>query len=426
MLVRDIPLIRAIIDLVDNSLDGARQIREKNNFDGLSISLDVNKDYFMISDNCGGIKVSTARNFAFNFGRPKDAPPTPGSIGKFGIGMKRAFFKLGKYFEVTSYTNDSYFILEQDVEKWIEKGDDWHFKFKDFNENFNEIDPNKIGTEIKVSRLHENISKEFELDNFLNQLAIELAHAHSISIDSGLKISLNGIPVNFKPIELLNHEELKPVHLEITSQKPNEPPVNIRIYAGIADRSIQKGGWYIFCNGRMLLEADQNLITGWGEGNGKTIPKYHPDFAYFRGYVFFDSENAGLLPWTTTKTGVDSDSPIYKSARLKMITITRPILDFLRALASEKKDIEDGKIESAPLEAARERANLVKYSEIKVNKVFVAPNKATKKPGPELGKISYSKPKSDITKIRNKLNLSSNKAVGEKTFDYYKEIESEE
>ena len=61
------------------------------------------------------------------------------------------------------------------------------------------------------------------------------------------------------------------------------------------------GGWYIFCNGRMVVRADQSQLTGWGDSDGKRMPKYHPDFAFFRGYVFFDCQNAALLPWTTTK-----------------------------------------------------------------------------------------------------------------------------
>ncbi len=48
MLVKDITLIKSIIDLVDNSIDGARRIRKNEDFSDLEIRLEVHKDYFEI------------------------------------------------------------------------------------------------------------------------------------------------------------------------------------------------------------------------------------------------------------------------------------------------------------------------------------------------------------------------------------------
>ena len=105
MVTRDIPLTRAILDLVDNSVDGARRMRPNGNFNDLWVRIELQKDHCKIADNCGGIPVDIARNYAFRFGRPKDAPLTPGSVGQFGVGMKRTFFKLGRHFTVYSTTS---------------------------------------------------------------------------------------------------------------------------------------------------------------------------------------------------------------------------------------------------------------------------------------------------------------------------------
>jgi len=59
MLVRDIPLIRAIIDLIDNSVDGAIKSGEKV-FNDFFINIDVSKNHFKIVDNCGGIPIEIA------------------------------------------------------------------------------------------------------------------------------------------------------------------------------------------------------------------------------------------------------------------------------------------------------------------------------------------------------------------------------
>src|SRR5690349_10409695 len=76
VLVKDISLVPAIIDLVDNSVDGARRLRSvstdpsnTDSFDGLEVKIDTRRNRFRISDNCGGIPVEVAEQYAFRFGR---------------------------------------------------------------------------------------------------------------------------------------------------------------------------------------------------------------------------------------------------------------------------------------------------------------------------------------------------------------------
>lgn len=259
MLVRDIPLIRAIIDLVDNSVDGAIRGGNNNDFTDYWVRIEVDKEKFRIIDNCGGIPVDVARDYAFRFGRPIDAKQTPNSIGQFGVGMKRTFFKLGEVFNVDSTTTDSNFKINVDVERWKTERD-WHFYFDEMNENQVDINLAEIGTKIEITKLHESVSRNFGLENFLSELKQELRTAHSVAIDKGLSITFNGLPVESKYISLLDSDVIKPVNKKITFDEQSKAPLNIRIYAGIAEqRSLEEGGWYVFCNGRMVLEADQTI-----------------------------------------------------------------------------------------------------------------------------------------------------------------------
>jgi hypothetical protein len=66
------------------------------------------------------------------------------------------------------------------------------------------------------------------------------------------------------------------------------------------------------------------------------IPKYHNQYARFRGFVFFDCDDASLLPWNTTKTAMSMDSPLYKAVRQQMITMMRPVITFLNQLKEEE------------------------------------------------------------------------------------------
>src|SRR5205823_5370559 len=91
MLTRDIELIPAIIDLVDNCADGARRLKSANgDFTGLRARLSISPEEFRIADNCGGMSAETAQRYAFRFGRAHGAPLIRHSVGQFGVGMKRA------------------------------------------------------------------------------------------------------------------------------------------------------------------------------------------------------------------------------------------------------------------------------------------------------------------------------------------------
>ena len=100
MLTRDIDLEDAILDLLDNCVDGI--LRSAPNLDtatpyaGKYASIEIGDDSFTISDNCGGIPWSLC-DYAFRMGRADNRPPElTGAIGVYGIGMKRAIFKIGK------------------------------------------------------------------------------------------------------------------------------------------------------------------------------------------------------------------------------------------------------------------------------------------------------------------------------------------
>ena len=199
--------------------------------------------------------------------------------------------------------------------------------------------------------------------------------------------------------------------------------VTVKIYAGMSrSKSDQDAaGWYIFCNGRMIVAADQTSLTGWGEGATKRIPKFHPQFSMFRGYVFFDSDDAQLLPWNTMKTGIDTDSPLYRATKLEMMNLMRPVLDFSYKWDAEKDRFED---DEGPLRTAVSSAMEVRLRDVKASETFVAPKPASvKKSDPQLTKISYSVPDKQFTMAKKHLHARSAKEVGEKTFEYYCEME---
>ena len=79
-------------------------------------------------------------------------------------------------------------------------------------------------------------------------------------------------------------------------------------------------------------------MTGWGEKAGDvSIPGFHGQFNHLRGYAYFDCDDASRLPWNTTKTGINTDSLIFRAVRLEMMKLMRPVVDFLNKLKEEKR-----------------------------------------------------------------------------------------
>jgi hypothetical protein len=264
MLVKDIELIDAIADLVDNCVDGARRSRDDGDFKDLWVRLTLSSERFAIDDNCGGMSVETARKYAFKFGRPAGIQDIAHTIGQFGVGMKRALFKMGKSFKVESTTNESHFVLEDTIERWRDHPDDWTFQFRERIEDPNNVPKKERGTTITVESLYTPVAADLASDRFITRVCNTLSSAHQDAISKGLSITVNGIPLSAYALMLRQSEDLRSGYKNL-SYGEGEEIVQIKLYVGINDPNPSEAGWYIFCNGRLILEADQSNVTGWKE-----------------------------------------------------------------------------------------------------------------------------------------------------------------
>jgi hypothetical protein len=307
MLVRDIDLIDAIADLVDNSIDGARRNRKDGNYEGLHVCLDLSHEQFRIADNCGGMSVEIARSYAFKFGRPEKTIGVEGSIGRFGVGMKRSFFKLGQAFRVQSATVDTYFVLEDSVDEWRTR-DQWTFDFLERIEPPDPIPKGEPGTDIVVTRLHPEVARDISSERFVSRLIDDLASKHGPAIGGGLSISVNSFPVLAAALGLKQSKELVPAFVELSYGNTDDSTIVVKLYVGIDEPDPNAAGWYVFCNGRLILKADQSNDTGWkeaaAENDQESVPQYHNNYARFRGFAFFENRRRygfASLPIGTAK-----------------------------------------------------------------------------------------------------------------------------
>ena len=431
MLVKDIPLDRAVLDLVDNCIDGAKRLhREDNsnlsNLSDLKVDIRMDENRFEIVDNCGGFDVKTAQDYAFRFGKPAEANDTDYSIGQFGVGMKRALFKFGKYFEVHSTTRTQKWSMKVDVLQW-ESSKEWVFNFEEISEN-HAHDESARGTRIVVKKLRSEVASRFSDPQFQNRLSESIRSHQRQFLRRGLNVVFQGAHLVNTDLRILSGDKFRPVVEIIPYEEDTNNPINVRIVAGVGHPSPSEAGWYIVCNGRVILSADRTEETGWNsiQRGENGIPKYHNDFARFRGVVFFECRSSGKLPWNTTKTGIDSSSAIWQAVFLRMRNHTRTVIDFLKMLSN---DVEEyGGQNHSPLHLAlKNNTKAYEVEELTTLGSF-SWDELPKTPGPKYTRIQYSRQEEMIEELKTALGVNSAKAVGEATFEmiYRQQVENGE
>ena len=151
---------------------------------------------------------------------------------------------------------------------------------------------------------------------FVRNLRRTIARDYTLHLNRGLQIAINGEAVEGLPIELRRSDEFAPVRVEYKDQA-GEGEVMVEIIGGMAapppegidpddaEDGDKRFGWYVACNGRIVLAADKTTVSGWGTSNW---PQWHPQYSGFIGIVLFTAANAAYLPLTTTKRSVDASS----------------------------------------------------------------------------------------------------------------------
>lgn len=363
MLTRDIELNDAILDLLDNCIDGAMRQRKDildtaDPFKGFEASIDLSEKYFSISDNCGGIPKDYIED-AFSLGRPnikKDGDiPT---IGMYGIGMKRAIFKIGTSAVVSSVSVDGKFEVEYSAEWLSPENDDWDLPIE------YSVDTKAAhGVTIYIPEVKGEVGRIFKNDDFVNLLREAISEHFGYLMQKGFVIKLNGQDVNPRTLNLFSSAHSDDPKIRAFDFVSNHDGVSIRVTIGLfrglakeaeideeaeTPRSKDTAGISVICNDRVILIGDQSMKTGWGDGG---VPRYHPQFRAIAGLIVFYSSDASKLPVSTTKRGLDVGSEVFLVARRAAMEGLKAFTDF----TNKWKGIEE---ETAPFFQASERADV--------------------------------------------------------------------
>ncbi|WP_211467265.1 ATP-binding protein [Collimonas silvisoli] len=320
-LTRDISVDACIFDLIDNSIDAARDTiyldqeiesgfeQLPESFDGYKIEITLGGEGFSIADNCGGIPVDKLREMVLRFGERSSHKM---GIGVFGLGLNRALFKLGRVSHLKTDTGLQRAELVLNTDKYL-GSKDWNLPAEEFPTS------GQIGTVIEILQLPSDIARRFGDPSEIETLRHDIGRRYGRFIASALKISINGTAINNEEVGI---RENGPFEIKRKSYKTTDG-VSINIECGQhrdhrftaepdynSDRNLpltKQYGWTILCNDRAIVVSDKTPKTGW-DG------KFHTEFYGFVGLVRFVGPESDKLPWATTKIDVDLNNNAYQMA----------------------------------------------------------------------------------------------------------------
>ncbi|OAP48781.1 hypothetical protein ATB98_20900 [Sinorhizobium saheli] len=355
-----------------------------------------------IEDDCGGISFVDARDHVFVFGAADQESHQEDQLSVYGIGLKRAMFKLGKNIQMTSDHKDGGFELKLDVGKWAEsKEQPWKF-------NIDERPRASSGTTtLEVTALYKAVTSRLSDALFESQLRDRIARAYSFFISKIIDIYVNGHPVVAEQVAISDNQ---------ASENFSVEDVNVAILAGLGvpkDKRYvaETAGWNVYCNGRSVISYDKTSLTGWGVDG--LLPAFQPKHRPFVGIVFFTSDHPESLPWTTTKLGVNTDNIVWQRTLKRMADIGKQVTRFLDARYSE-----DGtSISSDELQDAIGSSKTVTLKIASTPLLFKAPPK----PPNNMTTIQYKVEKKQLAdaKAATGQKSISNSEFGRYTFDYF-------
>lgn len=329
-IVADINPYDCLLDLIDNAIDAASNASDSSgNFTGYIIAIRVAGDNLHIEDNAAGMSQVTLERAFVAYNEHDESK----IIGRYGIGLQRALYKLGEAYRVTAWQEGKQSSTGKFDKTSMEEGN--------FTIDSSACKKEGSGTEVVIYRLNDDLKNKLKQQT---DLAKDLGIRYAKFIEAGLDIKYNASRINPIILEPKNEQrvikrtnELKT--FEVIEEKHDGlcEDWRIDIKVGVLsaeakkqvtskwDKGRKNGGWYVFLNDRCVLLADKTRETGWGY-DGAT--RFHPQYNDFLGIVNIYSGDTETLPFDTAKSIIRSDHKGYQKLIKKLIEYNRQWASF--------------------------------------------------------------------------------------------------
>ncbi|CAI1870620.1 Uncharacterised protein [Serratia quinivorans] len=338
-LTKDVTTLEALFDLVDNSIDAARDDLLKKNcerghdklpidYRGYGVQIRIDNNSVKVFDNCSGIDRETLSKSALYTNKQSQHEY---GIGLYGIGLKRSLLKMGTEFSL-SVDNGSEAFKSNFNNKSI--GGNIENKMYAYSVKSKGVTKSLFS----VSNIKEEIKEDLHNSRWFDNAVREFSLRYGIYIGKGFRIFLHHVK-NKQRIEIEGVAPSLRLKCEFppTKEYMRLDGVDVVIETGIhsdyifpgeADYSLANNrkltdefGIYFSCNDRIIVAASTEKAHGWSS-------KWHSEYNGYVCWVKFISKDASLLPWNTAKTALRTDSSLFLEVRDKL----QPIADNYRSI----------------------------------------------------------------------------------------------
>lgn len=325
-IISDYDLRTAICELIDNAIDHWVTAGRKKHLI-VSLELDVDRQLISIQDNAGGVASGDLHVLVAPGGSLND--PLSAVIGVFGVGGKRAGVALGEYVEIRTRKARGPSMAIEITPEWLESAD-WDLP------KYEVPDVPNGSTEVRISHLR----RPFR-ENDVESLRQNLGETYASFIEEGCMLELNGTSIKAQTFNswAAFPPKYPPSSFALDGDFGSDGQIVVEITGGlIVDRNpeAENYGVYFYCNDRLIVKDLKVRDVGYFAANEAGVP--HPDASLCRVIVRMKG-SARLMPWTSNKSGINYDHPVFQKLRPQLIQL----VSYYTKLSRRTKDDWRGK-----------------------------------------------------------------------------------
>ena len=337
-IISDYDLKTGLSELVDNAID---QWSDRNYTGSLTVelTLEIDRQLISVRDNAGGVSVDDL-HLLISPGRSRNDPNAE-LIGIFGVGGKRSVIALAEQTEIRTRFRDQQTHELDITASWI-ASEEWRIPAYAVPN----IDPNT--TIVSLSHLRSPITEDD-----VDRIRVHLGQTYDWFLRKGCVIKLNGDPV--APISFENWAfppGFEPRKTNFVVDVRGAGRFSCEITSGlIRDRIPEDSnyGVYFYCNHRLIQKEVKTREVGYFVSGEAGVP--HTDISLCRTIVRLDGP-AKPMPWTSNKSGINYDHPVFKAISRAVIDVTTYYSKLSRRFRDDwPRNViryDTGKIEATP------------------------------------------------------------------------------
>ncbi len=321
-IISDYGIRTGICELVDNAID-MWMIAGQKKVLHIDIDLNVRQQIIRVTDNAGGVKKDELSLLVAPGGSRND--PDDPIIGIFGVGGKRAGVALGERVNIKTRAGraDTYEI--EITPDWLQS-DDWRIPYSEVLE---------IGvgtTEVEISHLRRALTQ-----SDIEDIRTHIAETYAWFLNEGCTIKVRGadpiVPKLFEAWAYPSGQSPKRATFEV--DLASDETIRATITGGLIldrDAKAENYGVYFYCNHRLIVKELRERQVGYFVTSEAGVP--HPDASLCRVVVELEGA-AKLMPWNSSKSGINYNHPAFERVRPTIIQLASHFSSLSRRLKND-------------------------------------------------------------------------------------------